>query len=268
MPLKISSSVGELAKSTPGDRIQPSSHHSNQITMGGLPDDLGLPVVSGPTIGDVPDSFFSEGDFVTTPPKPSILVQRAPTLPLARPPYVSPEISPLCPIKMIPDLDTTHDMQPVMPISMTHKLSSVNSTAPMKQECIVPQASRADLLAEKGRISMEICDLMDAMDNDGAVDAELRKKLDSFKQRRYNAILALIACFNSLCRKEIDAQLSASVAGHSSAPSAFNITPSPLIIADKKASPMPSRLELESSPSEWASYDFPWSRNIRKALKQ
>jgi len=177
----MSSSVAELANVTPGDRIRPPSR-GNQIAIDEPPNDLSLPVTNGPVIGDVPDSFFSEGDFVTTP-KPSLLAQRAPTSPLARTPYVSPAISPLCPIKMLPDLDTSHNAQSDMPISIAHK-TSINGTVPMKQECIVPQASRADLLAEKGRISMEICDLMDIMESGETVDAELRKKLDSFKQRR------------------------------------------------------------------------------------
>jgi hypothetical protein len=114
----------------------------------------------------------------------------------------------------------------------------------LRQECVVPQASRADLMSEKGRISMEICDLMELIE-DGKRTPQLEAKLQQLKARR----------------KEIDGLLTAV----QTAPVVINV---PADNTSQQDAPSARKDTEPEKPSEWAKNDFPWSRDIKKALKQ
>jgi hypothetical protein len=119
--------------------------------------------------------------------------------------------------------------------------------------------SRAELLVEKGRISMEICDLMELVEM-GTADRSTESRLLSLKQRR----------------KEIDGLLSASAV----------LTPGPPTVVARLIPKTPSSLVDPETPdqgakgskpregdglpsnSAWAATDFLWSRNVKKAMHQ
>lgn len=128
-----------------------------------------------------------------------------------------------------------------------------------------PVASRAELLAEKGRISMEICDIMELMEA-GQQSPELAPRLATLKMRR----------------KEIDAQLRSP-----DAPSAIRdgLSSPPLTAMmgnsnggeqeqegracpgkAKAAMMIPSEGGEKTTSSEWARLDFAWSAEIKNAM--
>lgn len=124
---------------------------------------------------------------------------------------------------------------------------------PLRQEVhpLAPFSSKADLLAEKARISMEICDLMDLIDNAVNKNDADGHRLSELKRRRRN-IDTLLSSPSTVALDSLE----------------INSKESPLSRADvingQRASTGGALLE----DSLWAGMDFPWSRNVKKAIKQ
>ena len=149
-------------------------------------------------IHDVPDSFFSDDDFEIPPvtraalPKPASKRETAPLGSTFSPLSFSVQSH-----ESIPKTATSHDLyKEQLHESSSHPSGPIimpSLTYPSRLERVVPQASRADLMAEKGRISMEICDLMDLVEL-GTASQEQKSKLNELKCRRYTWVNALEKC--------------------------------------------------------------------------
>lgn len=142
-----------------------------------------LPVVPGTPgellLDDIPDGFFSDFDFDLPPPVPLTSGDRSAVSPLSHGMANGPDRRERNvtgqPIPTIPYMGVKHEG--AMP-----RVPAPSSMSP--PQCVVPQASKADLMAEKGRISMEICDLMEMIES-GQGSATTSSKLTLLKARRY-----------------------------------------------------------------------------------
>lgn len=128
---------------------------------------------------DLPDGFFSDLDFDFSPPSPP--------KPSDEPPQMEQFLAPLS-HKPRNDLDTrTTSMNgqtiPYMDVKHEVAMPLTPILPSMSAHCVVPQASKADLMAEKGRISMEICDLMEMIES-GQGSMSTSAKLNQLKARR------------------------------------------------------------------------------------
>lgn len=236
------------------------------ISAAPLATEGGAPLVG---VSEIPDSFFSEPDIEVRRRRVSL------DGPLNGPlDGLFDERASAPPASQAKARQPPHDfMRPVQDRPHEHFLeaskapSAVVAPPPAmspRQECVVPQASRADLMGEKGRISMEICDIMELLEGPGAKDPQLQAKLLRFRQRR----------------KEIDQLLAsghaASAVASQSRPvgSAPLPTAAPATAAPATATPTAARApEKQIAPhaaetSEWARDGFAWTRDIKKAMKQ
>lgn len=182
---RASSSLSQVSKAAPQD-VDPILIPE----PGREPAALGISVASAPLTGifnDVPDSFFSDDDFEIPLTKRASLPKTT-----AKPEaiIISDHASSGGPDIKSHDSPTNavivHDSMTRAPPDTARAPPNTTMSPPIplvRQERIVPQASRADLMAEKGRISMEICDLMDLVEL-GVASPEHKSKLDELKARR------------------------------------------------------------------------------------
>lgn len=151
------------------------------------------------SFSDVPDNFFSEGDFASEAGH-GVNITAGAALSSRRMLIEAPagSLTALTTSAAPALMRFPHSEEPFtadrLGGGMSHELREMSpapvltSVSTSKQsECVVPQASKADLLTEKGRISMEICDLMDTLEGGayGGDRESMQRKLEQLKQRRY-----------------------------------------------------------------------------------
>lgn len=130
----------------------------------------------------------------------------------------------------------------------------------MKSEIPPPPMTLAELITEKSTLSMEILDTMDLLKSGGAASNQnLESKLAELQARRAKVILQIESGkAPSAIRPP---QPLALITTTKNVPGTV-----PLALAPAAASvTSPQRPEV---PSEWARADFPWTRDLKKAMKQ
>lgn len=179
---------------------RPSEHEQLQFSAFPEAETLTAAPLIEVSFSDVPENFFSEGDFASevgngvnnptgTTPSSRRTLGEPPARGLAA---ITPSAAPSL-LMRLPHSEGLSAADRLGEV-MSHELREMSpapvllSASTSKQsECVVPQASKADLLTEKGRISMEICDLMDALEGEayGRDRESMQRKLEQLKQQRY-----------------------------------------------------------------------------------
>jgi len=120
-----------------------------------------------------------------------------------------------------------------------------------------------ELMSEKTKLSMEICDLMEQNDNaEGDYANVLSQQLSFLRQRR----------------KDIDGKIAVLKATPKTASavsaSSTIMTPispfhsQPVNWTDSKQPPASTQIVFDNDADEWERKDFPFTRDIKKAMKQ
>lgn len=108
------------------------------------------------------------------------------------------------------------------------------------------------LLQEKTKVSMEICDLMERFDTATGLEMhDLSQKLGELRQRR----------------KDIDSKMNCLKTVPEAPASRSNQVQVPLVSVPVQKSGN-DQLIFDNQSSEWDQRNFPWTRNIKKAMKQ
>lgn len=136
----------------------------------------------------------------------------------------------------------------VDPLEIRHQLvggrdsSSSDPTEEMKQ-----------LLQEKTNVSMEICDLMERFDTASGIEMhDLSQKLAELRQKRKDLDSRLVS-LKDLTGAALTRPTVVSVPHHVAVP-------------EEKSNN--SQIVFDNKSSEWDHKNFPWTRNIKKAMKK
>jgi hypothetical protein len=164
---------GDLVERPPLNIVSRPVQPKNVIERINPPIEI-LPI-SPPTF-EIPDSFFSDDDFEALQQRRRVSVNDT----TGKSPWKVNNMT------IQREAPLTEHMQPKLD---AHKSNNFMQSPPAymlsgRMEGLTPQASRSELMAEKGRISMEICDLMELLEDGGSRNPQLEIQLAELKKRR------------------------------------------------------------------------------------